>query len=532
MIEILDKRELAPRSIRYDFQCMSEDVLGLPVDGVASGSTCLVIDIDKTYRFYNGKWVLLGNANRQYINGTNLFKDRTDISSPDIALADKIIAISAENMFSGCANLISVGPELTLYNDVANVAHMFDGCIRLAGIPVIYAPNNTNCEAMFKNCKALVDVTGLEIGKPLSIKEMFYNCEHLDANITIDCGNLYSDKTHKLEPDWYENALVGTNVKARFEHFVKPGTFATLATICEKGYTDDEEVEHQPLAGDYDRVTLVADFPVTYVVDEAIASAMGDEINLPNLKLNKGATNIFNRDTFDELGCYLGRVKAEITLPYKNSQNRERPADFQVMAESIKKIGYDEDANISFYGQGALFFTGSEYVEEIDISQLQINQEVQPWDEAFSDCMVVRKIKFAPNTKVGGVNVFQSCGALESIENIVGLPEATTDISHMFEGCENLVSVPALDTSEVEHMEGLFFGCANLTGQIHLDMATTTLEYGNQAEMIEGTDPDKVHFYLHNVHSSWLEQEEENHEMLLEATNYTIVNVINDEEDE
>ena len=245
MIEILDKRELAPKSFRYDLQALNEDIVNLPTEGVAAGSTCLIIDIDKTYRFYDGGWVLVGTANRQYINGERLFDGRHEIASPDINLDDKIITTSTQKMFNGCTNLISVGNALNFYKNVGNVSEMFNGCGQITDIPDIVVPANTNCNSMFRDCTELVNIGKLELGKPTEISYMFNGCENLEAEVEIDCSKLNINQYR------WECAFQNTPVKATLKG-LSSDAFSTLARNCVQG------VDGPPLADDVEQITLIA----------------------------------------------------------------------------------------------------------------------------------------------------------------------------------------------------------------------------------------------------------------------------------
>ena len=66
----------------------------------------------------------------------------------------------------------------------------------------------------------------------------------------------------------------------------------------------------------------------------------------------------------------------------------------------------------------------------------------------------------------------------------------------MFSGCSSLTSVPDLDTSRVEFMDYMFFGCSSLTdGNVRLIRKDKT-KPASRSNMIDKSGLTREPFYL------------------------------------
>ena len=68
---------------------------------------------------------------------------------------------------------------------------------------------------------------------------------------------------------------------------------------------------------------------------------------------------------------------------------------------------------------------------------------------------------------------FQSCSSLTTVPQLN--TSNVTDMTLMFEGCSSLTSIPLLDTSNVTTMNTMFKGCTNLTTVPLLDTSKVTV---------------------------------------------------------
>ena len=83
-------------------------------------------------------------------------------------------------------------------------------------------------------------------------------------------------------------------------------------------------------------------------------------------------------------------------------------------------------------------------------------------------------ITFVPNKKM---DTYFNSGTFENMKYIKGLPFyncTRTDMTNMFSGCSNLITVPFLDTSNVTKMTYLFSGCSNLITVPQLNTSKVT----------------------------------------------------------
>ena len=126
----------------------------------------------------------LSNAN--IIN--NLFKDCTNLMNVN---NHKIIIpnnkdVQADNIFDGCASLISQVP-FSSYNNIVSSACMYNDCVSLTGNITNNMSNSTNTSAMYKNCANITSYTeGVNQSNISSSK--FENCINL-SNGTFFAGN-------------------------------------------------------------------------------------------------------------------------------------------------------------------------------------------------------------------------------------------------------------------------------------------------------------------------------------------------------
>ena len=75
--------------------------------------------------------------------------------------------------------------------------------------------------------------------------------------------------------------------------------------------------------------------------------------------------------------------------------------------------------------------------------------------------------------RTSAIQLFYYCTSLRYIGNITGT-ERVTDMSSMFYNCENLVSIPQMDTSKVKYMTSMFKYCKSLTSIPQLDTSNVT----------------------------------------------------------
>ena len=107
------------------------------------------------------------------------------------------------------------------------------------------------------------------------------------------------------------------------------------------------------------------------------------------------------------------------------------------------------------------------YAKMLDTSQ------VTRTDSMFNGCSNLISIPALDTSKVTNMgSMFSSCTSLTTIPALD--TSKVTNMSNMFNGCSNLISIPALDTSQVTSMSSMFGGCSNLISIPALDTSQVT----------------------------------------------------------
>lgn len=80
-------------------------------------------------------------------------------------------------MFANCKSLMDV--PLLDTSEVTTMASMFSGCTSLIEIPLLNTSKATNMSNMFLNCNSLTTMPLLDTSKVTNAQQMFYNCVSL-----------------------------------------------------------------------------------------------------------------------------------------------------------------------------------------------------------------------------------------------------------------------------------------------------------------------------------------------------------------
>ena len=152
-----------------------------------------------------------------------------------------------------------------------------------------------------------------------------------------------------------------------------------------------------------------------------------------------------------------------------------------------QEYGYDALSGInvnvkveSSGGSGKPMIPNGFYFENSDIGLVDFSQ--YDWSLVYDTTQFFYKCKNTVgwdnfeqhfNGKVmSGYNMFYYC------ENLTSVPQMdtsnVTNMSYMFSNCENLTSVPLLDTSKVTNMGSMFYYCSKLTSVPLLDTSKVT----------------------------------------------------------
>ena len=91
-------------------------------------------------------------------------------------------------MFANCKSLMDV--PLLDTSEVTNMSSMFSGCSSLIEIPLLNTSKVTDAQQMFYKCSSLTEVPLLNLSKATSVTAMFYNCVRLKTVPLFDLSSV------------------------------------------------------------------------------------------------------------------------------------------------------------------------------------------------------------------------------------------------------------------------------------------------------------------------------------------------------
>lgn len=95
---------------------------------------------------------------------------------------------SANYMFSGCTNLLTIPPIDT--SNVEDMYGMFSYCQKLTLIPLLDTGNVLSMDSMFSNCQSLSDIPLLDTSKVERMSEMFAYCTSIKEIPPLDTSSV------------------------------------------------------------------------------------------------------------------------------------------------------------------------------------------------------------------------------------------------------------------------------------------------------------------------------------------------------
>lgn len=209
-----------------------------------------------------------------------------------------------------------------------------------------------------------------------------------------------------------------------------------------------------------------------------------------NLGLN-GSWDNFVRNAN---GCY-GMIKIDNTIIIPTATGFQNVNTGELL-EVVKDGGYKFTENIIRYGEGELYKTiNVNVIPKINVKEagLKFGQstftEVPEWADfegvtdmsnMFNSCNNLPTIHQIDTGNVTNMeSMFRYCYKLQTIPLLD--TSNVTNMSHMFYYCQNLQTIPMIDTSNVTDMDSMFYACQNLQAIPQFDTSNVT----NMGDMFE-----------------------------------------------
>ena len=190
---------------------------------------------------------------------------------------------------------------------------------------------------------------------------------------------------------------------------------------------------------------------------------------------NLGLNGSWDSLTRNANGCY-GMIKIDdvIIIPTANGFKNVNTGE---LIEVVKDGGYSFTENQIRYGEGELYKTiNVDVIPKINVQKtgLRFGQstftEVPEWadfdgitnmESMFNNCQNIKTIPLIDTT-----NVISMLNMLGGCQNLQTMPLLNTsnveNMQEMFQVCSNLQTIPSLDTSKVTKMYNMFHQCSSL----------------------------------------------------------------------
>ena len=460
---------------------------------------------EKRYNLYIGAvGGFDANSNMSYFfeNFTNLEK----ISGFE-NLGTKTITNLA-GVFSGCSSLRTIDLSSWDTSNVIIMSRMFNQCSSLKELDLssFSTESLTSIHYMFADCQSLRTIyvgDGWNLREDIVGFNTFSGCKELSGNIDYDenkvsClyANIYGymtlkketgdepvkpdanlDKTIKAygladETDFhaYRNDIVTVTFEDNFLSIA--GAVKTWDVSTKKDGSVQAWIEVNTL----ETIKDLNGNPVAYKYDLKIAANGGVNANpdssymfygYKNLKSVNGLNNLKTSNTVDMKYMFYGCDSLEhIDISSFDAKNVKNISNMFGFCYKLKTADLSSLETISLTDISNLFYYCTS-LEEVNLSGTNLSK-VETASAIFVDCPV-KKINAGGiilNDKTTGIfkNTYNGRVALEEISLANANLKNVTDMSRMFENCDNLtyIDLRTLDLSTIKNMSYMFSDCDNL----------------------------------------------------------------------
>ena len=345
------------------------------------------------------------------VNMSRMFYNCTDLLSVNTGSWDTSKVIDMSYMFYNCINLQSLNFSNWDTSKVTDMSHMFYGCFDIATLNVnnLNTRNVTNMDSMFSNCIGLTSLSlnGLNTSNVTNMSRMFDECSRL---VELDLSDFDTSKVTNMSDVFREcNSLKNLNLS----------NWNTSNVINMDGMFDacNNLVALDLSSFDTSKVTNMSRM---FYICRSLKS-----LDLSNWDLSKATS----------LGSMFSYCSSLHTIKLNNCSN-----------DTISKI-------ITSGG----FPTG-----DIGVTRTIYCKESEAVGLTPPDNWVFSYVSDEPEIPLYKVGQFKNKEITE-VRTMVN--ESHDNLSHMFFGCSNLISVNTedWDTSNVTNMSAMFHSCSSLT---------------------------------------------------------------------
>lgn len=202
---------------------------------------------------------------------------------------------------------------------------------------------------------------------------------------------------------------------------------------------------------------------------------MGSFNTTKTFAYNLGLNGTWDSLTRNANGCY-GMIKIDdvIIIPTANGFKNVNTGE---LIEVVKDGGYSFTENQIRYGEGELYKTiNVDVIPKINVQKtgLRFGQstftEVPEWadfdgitnmESMFNNCQNIKTIPLIDTTNV--ISMLNMLGGCQNLQTIPLLNTSNVEnMQEMFQVCSNLQTIPSLDTSKVTKMYNMFHQCSSL----------------------------------------------------------------------
>lgn len=469
-----------PQNLSYSAEIQSRKN-GTDSDDIASGTyenITWVIDKD-------GKLTVTGTGEFSSGDGAPWYDYNDSILSAEVAITD---ITDLSGMFRDCKNVISIDVSRLDTSQVTNMMFMFDGCQSLTNIDLsgFNTSQVTDMSAMFAGCQNLtnLDLSDFNTSHVTDMRFMFNGCQSLtsidlsgfNTSRVTDMGVMF-EECYNLE----SINLSGFDTSQVTEMCNMFSFCQNLTSIDLSGFDTKKVTDMSLMFSFCQNLTSInlSGFDTKKVTDmsQMFFGCSGlTSLNLGNFDLENVT------DSYEMfMGCISlttvqtpKNVTVEIPLPesegyswyYNETKITSLPQnlDYSVEIKKIEETPEPDDIASGSYGNitwiidanGKLTITGNgEFSGET-------GTERAPW---YSNKDSILSAEASVESITNLSYMFYGCKNLISV-NLSGLNTGSAiDMEGMFKDCSSLINVnlSSFDTKNVTNMWGMFEGCSSLS---------------------------------------------------------------------
>ena len=450
----------------------------------ASASTVKTVEFDESfgkanptscYRWFYNMTNLTKVTNISNLNTSSvttmayMFKDCSSLTFLDLNWSKFVTTnvTSMGYMFYGCSKLTTLYLGYSTTFNTANVTDfgfMFYGCSSLSSIRVsnFNTAKATYMASMFQNCSSLtsLDLGTFNTAKVTNMSSMFSGCTKLGKLI------LYSDLGYMGNCEEYETEFVTTKVTNMKEMFKNckalttlqfPGLALTSSTTTTSMFSGCSAVTYFSVANNLTNAPAATFAGLGTAAKPCVLYSEylpTDAKYTPTYLLWKGG---YFKDKLRQAYAVYEESNKTLTFYYDNPEMWE-------MSEGGFSIYYiDDSATTPEWTDRAKAVTKVVFTNDFKYVRPTTCQE---WFWDMSNLTTITGLNFLDTSEVEYMeSMFWGCSRLKTLDLSSFNTEKVTTMRGMFSNCESLATLDlsSFNTEKVVAMNSMFLGCESLT---------------------------------------------------------------------